>query len=257
MAEEALKFAVVFITGLSIGSFINCLVWRQNNNMKMTMRSQCGSCGRRLSWWENIPLLSFIILGGRCRSCKKKIPSFYLLVELLTGVLFLYAYWMSISHFSGSWLHLVRDLFMLSILLIIVVSDVLYQVIWPETVWIGAVGGFIFNLLGGFSVASMGWGLLFGGGFFLLQYLLSKGKWIGGGDVRLGVMIGIWLGWPVTLLAMASAYLFGAIVGITLLIAGKRTWSSQIPFGPFLALATLWAMNYGQAVLNWFAYWLR
>ncbi len=141
---------------------------------------------------------------------------------------------------------------MLSILVIIFATDVLYQIIWPEIVWLGAILGFIFNFLIGKDILQMAIGFAVGGGFFLLQYLISNGKWIGGGDVRLGAMMGVWLGWPVVLVAIFLAYITGAIFGLSLLAVKKKTLSAQMAFGPFLALATLFCLQHGEQVINWY-----
>jgi prepilin signal peptidase PulO-like enzyme (type II secretory pathway) len=100
-------------------------------------------------------------------------------------------------------------------------------------------------------------GAVIGLGFFLIQYLVSHGKWIGGGDVRMGLMMGVWLGYPVVILAIFAAYVIGALVGICFLIGRKRAWTSQIPFGPFLAIAMLWASYHGDKIITWYSNWLR
>lgn len=139
---------------------------------------------------------------------------------------------------------------MLSVLVIIFATDVLYQIIWPEIVWLGAILGFVFNFLIGQDIFSMVIGFVVGGGFFLLQYLISGGKWIGGGDIRLGAMMGVWLGWPVVILAIFIAYITGAIFALVLLAIKKKTLSAKIAFGPFLALATLFCLHHGEQILN-------
>lgn len=251
--ELALKYIMVFIFGLTIGSFINCLIWRYSNNVKITTgRSRCVHCGRQLRWFENIPLFSYLFLLGKCKTCKKPIPRHYLLVEFFCGVVFVLFFWTTIDILGDGWLHLWRILFMLSILVIIFATDVLYQIIWPEIVWLGAILGFIFNFLIGKDILQMTIGFAVGGGFFLLQYLVSGGKWIGGGDVRLGAMMGVWLGWPVVLIAIFLAYITGAIFGLSLLALKKKTLSAQMAFGPFLALATLFCLQHGEQVINWY-----
>lgn len=249
------NYILLFVLGATIGSFINCLVWRQNNNMKIASgRSQCVHCGRRLSWWENIPVLSFLILNGRCRTCRKKIPFYYLLNEFFCGVLFVIIYWTVLRYLHDSWWRFARDLVMICFLVIIFFGDVLYRVIWPVIIWPATIIGFLFNWLAlDVNISSMIFGLLIGGGFFLLQYLLSRGRWIGGGDVRMGIMMGVWLGFPAIVAAILCAYFLGGLVGAALIFSGIKKWGAkaEIPFGPFLAISTIWALYYGEYTVNW------
>ncbi|MDD2758438.1 MAG: prepilin peptidase [Patescibacteria group bacterium] len=251
---SAIIYAIVFLFGTAIGSFINCLVWREHNNMRVADgRSRCVHCGRQLRWYENIPIFSYLFLAGKCHTCHKKIPGYYLLTEFFTGVLFLFVFWLDLYYFHFSWRHLIGDLILLAFLVTIFVGDVLYRVIWPEVVWLGLVAGAAYNFFShGASWRSMVLGFVIGGGFFLAQHLLSQGRWVGGGDVRLGAMMGVWLGWPVILVAIFAAYILGAIVAVPLLIFKKKNWSTAVPFGPFLAIATFWALNHGERVVNWY-----
>jgi prepilin signal peptidase PulO-like enzyme (type II secretory pathway) len=255
--ELSLKIISTFVLGMCIGSFINCLIWRRNNNMRITNgRSQCVHCGRTLRWYENIPVLSFLFLRGRCRTCLKPIPKYYVIVEFFTGILFLLVYWLAASHYQNDWVVLTRDLFFLSILMIIFVEDCVYQTIQSEIIWLGIVGGFIFNYFLGVPILNMVIGAAIGCGFFLIQYIISKGRWIGGGDVRMGAMMGVWLCAPVVIFAIFAAYILGAFVSIILLLGRKRGWGSAIPFGPFLAFSTFLALFYGQFVVDWYLRWL-
>lgn len=251
LAEQIIKYVVVFLSGLTVGSFINCLVWRQNNNLKVTIgRSQCQHCCRTLAWWENIPLFSYFFLKKKCRVCKKIIPAYYPLVEFFTGVLFLHAYVMIIRHFSSDWIFLVRELVMLSVLVIIFTSDVIYRIIWPSVVWFGLIAVFIINIILKESVSTMFFGFLIGGGFFLFQYTVSKGRWIGGGDIRVGAMMGVWLGWPLIIIALLLSYFIGALSGISMIAVGKKKWASAIAFGPYLVMATFLTHYFGLPLLQ-------
>lgn len=249
-----LVYALIFVFGAVIGSFISCYVWRANNNLRLVMgRSQCVHCGRQLKWWENIPIFSFFVLAGKCRVCNKKIPFHYLLIEFFTGVLFVFIYWTDFRHFqTGIW-SLVQDLFFLAVLIMIFVGDLIYKTIWPELVWVGAVIGFLINVIEkSISIEKMLIGFVVGCLFFLIQYLISRGHWIGGGDVRLGAMMGIWLGFPNVLVAIMLAYILGALLSIFLLIFKKKNWNDALPLGPFLAIATIFALNHGSQVVEWF-----
>jgi prepilin signal peptidase PulO-like enzyme (type II secretory pathway) len=115
------------------------------------------------------------------------------------------------------------------------------------------IGLFIGWRMDGLDLFSMMAGAAVAGGFFLAQYLLSRGKWIGAGDIFLGVMMGIWLGWPNTLAALLIAYVLGALGGLFLLVVRKRKLTSTTPFGTYLALGTFVALFWGQAIINWYA----
>jgi len=259
MLENILYYFVLFGFGLAIGSFVNCLVWRTYNNISVaTGRSRCVHCGRFLAWYENIPVFSYIFLKGTCRMCHKPIPAHYPAVELLGGLIFLVVGWLNKNYAAFSEWHLVRDLVFVSILAIVFLYDLLYQIIMTKLVWFGAAVGVFFNIfIFHQDIYKLLIGLAVGGGFFLLQYIISRGRWIGGGDVRLGVMMGIWLGWPNILAALFFSYMLGLVVSIPLLIFKNKQWSSAIPFGTFLAVGTFWALYCGESAIEWYIGLLR
>jgi len=155
-------------------------------------------------------------------------------------------------------LYLVRDFLFIIILIIIFVYDALYKIILSGIIWFGAIIGFIINyFFFHYSLSSLLWGVLIGGGFFLLQFLVSKGKWIGGGDVRMGVMMGIWLGFPNILAALFLAYILGALVAVILLLSKKKEMNSEIPFGTFLSLGTFISLFYGGIIIRWYVGMLK
>ncbi|MBU1613319.1 prepilin peptidase [Patescibacteria group bacterium] len=238
---------------------MNSWTWRHWENIRITSgRSICIHCHRQLAWYENIPLFSYVFLGGKCRTCGKKIPWFYTLVEIFMAVAFVFIAWyrLNIGHFTP--LLFTRDIFFITILMIIFVFDGLHKVILPHIVWLGAIVGLALNLLFfHFSFSSIFFGALAAGGFFLLQFLVSKGRWIGGGDVRMGVMMGVWVGWPAVLVALLAAYVLGGVVGAALLIAGKKKIQSQIPFGTFLSVGTVIAIYYGDEIVRWYISFIK
>ena len=138
--------------------------------------------------------------------------------------------------------------------MVIFIFDGLYKVILPQVVAAGALVGLAANIFDlHYSPLSLLWGVIFAVGFFGGQFLISKGRWIGGGDIWLGAMMGIWLGWPNILVAIFLAYILGAIVAIFLIIFKKKSWQTEIPFGTFLAIGTFFALYHGQQVIDW--YW--
>ena len=143
-------------------------------------------------------------------------------------------------------------------LVLIFLYDLKYQEIWDRFTLIPAGVLFVISLFFKWhSWFDMLIGVLIGAGFFLLQYLVSKGKWIGGGDIRLGALMGIILGWQNTILALFLAYLIGAIVGLGLIIAKKKNRDSAVPFGTFLVIGTFVAMFWGERIVGWYLTLLR
>lgn len=209
-------------------------------------------CAHKLSWWENIPLVSFLVLRGRCRACRRAIPGDYFWVELATALLFV-----GLTYFHlrlpvlNPW-HFFRDLFFAALLVVIFIYDLKYQLVLSGVVWAGAIVGFAINYSLGLSTYSLLLGAAVGGGFFLAQYLVSRGRWVGGGDVRLGVMLGALLGWPGILLCLFLSYVIGAFVAIPLLLLGRKSWGSEVPFGTFLAVGAFVVMLWGGEIMGWY-----
>jgi prepilin signal peptidase PulO-like enzyme (type II secretory pathway) len=209
-------------------------------------------------WYDNIPVFSFILLKGKCRNCGQKISWQYPIVELVTGLLFLVPT-LFVSYPSQEILiKMIVQWFIIIDLILIFLYDFKYQEIWDRFTLIPAGLIFVANLFFYWqNWSSMLIGVLIGAGFFLLQYLVSKGKWIGGGDIRLGVLMGVILGWQNTILALFISYLVGAIVGIGLIIAKKKNRDSAVPFGTFLVIGTFVAMFWGERIVLWYLSLLR
>lgn len=259
MLENIFYYFILFGIGLATGSFINCLVWRTRNNFNIAVgRSRCVHCGRQLLWYENIPIFSYVFLKGACRICQKPIPAHYPAVEFLGGLIFVIVGWLNQNYtFFSEW-RLVRDLIFVAVLAVIFLYDFFYQIILSKVVWFGAIIGIIFNIfIFHQDIYKIALGFVFGGGFFLVQYLVSRGRWIGGGDVRLGAMIGIWLGWPNIAAALFFSYIVGLIISLPLLISKNKQWDSTIPFGTFLAIGTFWALYCGDSAIEWYIGLLR
>jgi len=230
---------IIFILGLVIGSFINCLVYRLNQEKSLLGlflgRSYCPKCRKSLNWYDNIPVLSFILLHGRCRYCQKQIAYHYPLVELTTAILSVVLYYFSFLSL-GNWLIFAYQLFILYVFIALFLSDLLYYtlpdlLIYPTCLIVGAylisTGQWISFLSGIVSLL-----------FFLFLVLITRFKGMGLGDVKLAFLMGLFLGYPNIILAFFLAFLTGAIWGVILILLGKKKFKSRIPFGPFLALGT-------------------
>jgi len=245
------------VLGLCIGSFLNAAIFRLAKKESVARgRSKCLHCGTQLVWYDLIPVLSFLLLRGKCRRCHAFIDVQYILVEVFAAVLFgIAALLWSLS--GMPWLQLVRDCFAVSIFLFLFVYDCRYYLL-PDMVTLPAVAIIIvLNLVLGMSPLAMCLGALIGGGFFALQFVLSKGRWIGGGDIRLGVLMGVLLSWPLILVALFIAYVSGAAIGIILLLMKKKHFGSKLPFGTFLSVSSIATLWYGQVILQWYLGYLH
>jgi len=248
----SLFFIWVFIFGLIIGSFLNCLIWRLYKNENLGGRSYCPQCRKALAWYDNIPLLSFIILRGRCRNCREKISWQYPFVELATAVLFLLTFRAEMFSSDLSLL-ILRDWFLVATLVIVFVYDFRWQLIPLIVVWTTGAVIIILNLLLGFSWLSLLFFALLGAVFFLIQYLLTNKRGVGEGDIWLGALLG--LSFPSAdhlLLIMLISYSLGAIVSLILLARQKKGWRSQIALGPFLALGAIITLIWGERIIVWY-----
>jgi prepilin signal peptidase PulO-like enzyme (type II secretory pathway) len=248
----------IFLFGLIIGSFLNCFIWRVRNDEGMMDRSYCPKCKHKLAWYENIPLLSYLFLKGKCRHCRRAISIQYPLVELVVGLLFalsfIVRYQFAPEDVQGSFfLILAGDWFVISVLTFIFVYDFRWYLILDKIVLPSCLVVLVLNLMLGAGWLDLVISAIIGSGFFLLQFVVSRGMWIGGGDIRLGLFMGLVLAdWRHLLVALFLAYLLGSIVAIPLILAKKKRWGEKIPFGVFLSTATLIAIFWADDLLNWY-----
>ncbi len=247
---------VIFLYGLILGSFTNVMIYRIPAKKSLSFPpSTCPGCNTHIQWYDNIPVLSWLFLGGKCRNCKQKIAIQYPLIELLTGLLMFALFFV----FGAT-----VELFFMSIILIILIAiaaidyktmiipnglviallitGVLYTVtrlIWPDmfittmTIWEPIIG---------FFAASVP---------LYLIAVITKGG-MGGGDIKLMAAAGIFLGWKGILLAMLTGSIIGAIVSLALMALKIKKRKDMIPFGPFLCLGILIAATFGPAIIQWY-----
>lgn len=150
------------------------------------------------------------------------------------------------------WLILINWWIAVAFLLIIFVYDLKFYLVADVVVLPAAALAFIFNLFSGFNFFTLMLACAVGAGFFLLQFVVSKGRWIGSGDIRIGLLMGALLGWPHVLLALVLAYTIGSIVSIFLILGKKKQWTDRVPFGTFLSVATFISLLYGQEIIRWY-----
>lgn len=237
-----------FLFGLFLGSFLNVVIYRLwTHEQFLTGRSHCPHCHHALEARDLIPLVSFVALRGRCRYCRKPISWQYPLVELVTGCALAFAamvFGWSLAFFLVALVTL--------LLIVIFVFDVQHRLILDVVSVPFAVFAFLTGLAVGRSWLVLLIGAAAGGGFFLLQILISRGRWVGGGDAKFGVGMGLLLGWEQVLLALFLAYIVGALFASVLLLLRKANAHSAIPFGAFLAPATYVAMLWGAPLLHFY-----
>ena len=251
-----------FIFGTFIGSFLNVCIFRLPAHQSVvTPSSHCPSCKHPIAFYDNIPLISFIILRGKCRKCKASISYQYPLVELLTGLLSLIFVikcgFLSLNYF-------VYFIFSAALLAITVI-DIQHKII-PDII---SLPGIIVGLIISFFVPHLTFldsliGAVVGGGSLLLvaggYYLFTKHEGMGLGDVKLLAMMGAFLGWKSILFIIMVASFSGALVGITMMLLQKKGRKYAIPFGPFLSLGALSYLLYGGEIIRWYIqlhFWIR
>lgn len=241
---------LLFLFGLAVGSFLNVVIYRSKIKKSIFKpKSFCPHCKHVLAWYDLIPVLSFISLRGRCRYCHKKISLQYPLVELATGILFALFY-LQAGGLNGK---LFFDLFFTSILIIVFVYDLKHYLILDIIILVGAIGAILSSIfLGKPEFPQSLIGSFVGGGFFALLVLVSSGKWMGGGDVKLSFLIGLILGWPQILLALFIAFMVGSVIGLILIALKNKTLKSAVPFGTFLTASTIITMFFGDEILDWY-----
>jgi len=269
---EILRITGILIGGLFVGSFVNCVIWRLHSEESfVTGRSYCPRCRHKLSPKDLVPIFSFLALGGKCRYCKTGISWQYPIVEITSAILglivaYIFAPGFIMIGFINSTMALVLAYYwaITAVLEIIFVSDLLWYVIPDGAVVFGAglaVVAQIFSALSPLNSVFIAGGHTFGdvfltgagaSFFFGALVLLSRGKWMGLGDVKYMFLMGLVLGFPEILFGLFVAFLSGAAIGVFLIGTGRKKLSSQIPFGPFLAAGTLVAILFSQAALNWY-----
>lgn len=226
---DYLVYAILFIFGACWGSFLNVVIARFAKGTFLRKRSFCPNCGQTLSASDLIPLLSFIFLGGRCRHCRAKISWQYPAVELVSGLLFA----LGVDFFIGT-ASAFFYIFVVSAFLVLFVYDIRHYLI-PDRVSLPAIIlFFLFNLYFGASLVNLLIAIFGGAAWFAWQFFVSGGRWVGGGDIRLGAMLGALLPHPWIWLALFLAYVSGSIVALILLALGKKSRKDHLPFAAFL-----------------------
>ncbi len=261
----------IFVLGTAIGSFLSVVIHRMRENKKgiFLSRSVCPHCNTKLKARHLIPVFSFIFLKGKCAYCKKTISKSYVLIELITGLLFLLTFTKFnflvvqsasanafFTNYSINWLVFEQFLIyavLFSFLVAILFYDTLYQEI-PDQFSLPAIAVAIVNsiIIGTPGTVDMVIGALAFFAFFGIQIIISRGTWIGGGDLRMGILIGALFGIKFGLMALMLAYLIGAIVSVILIIIGKAGSKTKIAFAPFLISGILLTIFLGTEIYDFY-----
>jgi leader peptidase (prepilin peptidase)/N-methyltransferase len=242
--------ALAGVLGLVLGSFLNvCILRWPRDESVVRPPSRCPGCGSGIAWYDNIPVVSWILLRGKCRKCGERISVQYPLVELATGLLWA---WMAWRH--GVTLEALRGATFGTILLGIAMADGKFYLIPDEFTLGGLAIGLAFSLAGGLPSlgeavlgAAVGFGLLWLVG--ILGTLAFKEEAMGGGDIKMMAMVGAFVGWPGVLLTIFLGALLGSVIFVPLALAGRK---KHVPFGVFLALGAAAAWVAGPSLLAWY-----
>jgi leader peptidase (prepilin peptidase) / N-methyltransferase len=240
--------AAFSVAGLMIGSFLNVVIARVPQRRSLVRPgSACPGCGAAIAWHDNIPILSFLALRGRCRACATSIPWRYPTVEAVTAGLFAAA-----AYRFGATADAVVAAALLAVLVALTAIDLEHQIIPDVMTLPGILAGALVNL----ATGRVPWlesliGIAVGGGVFAV-IILASGGGMGGGDLKLGAMLGAFLGWKVVLLSIFVAVVMGGILAAILITTGVRSRKDPIPFGPFLAAGGAAGLFWGERVVRWY-----
>lgn len=245
-----MDITLIAVFGLIVGSFLNAVLYRLSvNDSALRGRSYCPACRHELAARDLVPLVSYALLRGKCRYCTKPISLQYPIIEAVTACAFIAIYLRFGSLFD---LRIGLYFVYVAFLIVIFTYDLIHYLILDSVILTSVIVSFVGNLLLGVSWSSMLIAGCITAGFFGAQFFLSRGRWIGGGDIRLGFLMGVMLGWPLVLVALFLSYVSGSIIGIGLILFGKKTLQSKVPFGTFLTAGTLAALFYGQELMAWY-----
>lgn len=242
------SYLLMFIIGIVVGSFLNVLIYRlPAGESIISPPSSCPHCGTHIKFYDNIPILSYIILRAKCRHCRNPISIQYPMVEMTNGAGYLFLAWR-----FGLSIETIMYAFLLSSMIVVSVIDLHHKII-PDVITlpgivIGIVGS-IFFLPTGFKASLTG--ILLGGGLFFLVAVVSRGG-MGGGDIKLIAMIGAFLGWTDVLITIILASFIGSIAGIGLMIFLGKDRKYPVPFGPFLSIGGIITLFFSREIISWY-----
>lgn len=260
-----LSVIALFVLGMVVGSFLNVVIYRTViGESWVTGRSKCEDCERPIFWFDNIPILSYLLLRGKCRHCHKPIAISHPVIEFLTGSLFVWWYVGGAFFFrlTQQPFHYIQPLFWLIVGMLLVViffADLRYSIIPDEAVIVLGALTFFYRLalmLLGIMQPIDFWLALVAAagcsGFFFSLWYFTKGKGMGLGDVKLAIPFALLLGWPNVIVGIFLSFVSGSVVSVILMAAGKKTLKHTIPFGPFMVFGLIFTLLFGSRVVTWY-----
>ncbi len=256
-----MEYILAGLLGAVCGSALTALLHRQATNQSWFRgRSQCPRCKHVLAVRDLIPIVSYLLARGRCRYCGRKFGRSYPAMEVLTAALFVLVLWVRLGPVQGDvfavdaqrWSLIARDWAATVVLLQVFFFDLRHGYILDQVTLPAVVVFFVWNVFLDVRVSVLLLGIVAGAACFGFQYLVSQGKWVGSGDIRLGALMGALVGWPLIVVALFFAYVGGGLFGIFLLATKRKSWGSQIPFGTFLSAATLATLLWGYPLVRWY-----
>nr|AXL05304.1 hypothetical protein A3J29_11805 [uncultured bacterium] len=248
---QLIGFAALF--GAVIGSFLNVVIYRLPIGQSIVSPpSRCPKCGYQLKWYDNVPILGWIMLGGKCRECRAPVSIQYPLVELVTALLFVLVVWV-----TPPGPLMVGRLLFVCILIVLFGIDLEHQILPNSITLPGIVAGVLLSAIAPPGLRDSLVGVVLGAGILYGiawgYYLWRREEGLGMGDVKMLAMIGAFLGWKMVLVTMVLSSFSGALIGVALMAAERGTMKRALPFGTFLALAALAAMFVGEPLAAWYA----
>jgi leader peptidase (prepilin peptidase)/N-methyltransferase len=251
----------LFIFGTAIGSFLNVLIDRLPREESVCGRSHCEFCKKTLSPLDLIPLISFLLLKGRCRYCGKKLSIQYPFIEILTGIVFVLSYWLLVIRYPEfNMLFPITNIFYLiayfglvSCFIVIFFADVKYHIIPDEMQIALFLSILLYRVMGSMGVVGVMWAMLEGSVVMLpilFLHLITRGKGMGFGDVKLSFNMGFLLGLKSGLIAVYAGFILGAFFGIVLLLMRKKKMKSKIAFGPFLIAGIVVIVSFEKPIFS-------
>ena len=253
MNPAGFELTIVAVLGLVIGSFLNAVIHRVPRQQSLVSPgSRCPSCGYALRWYDNIPVVSYVILGGRCRKCRKTISIRYPIVELITAAVFVAHYFV----FGWTPLLAVRLAFAASLVALFAID--LEHHLLPDAITLpGIVVGLVASLFLPPGIVESLIGILIGGGVLWVigeaYFRYSGEEGMGGGDVKMLAMIGAFLGWKLVLVTLVLSSVAGSVLGLAIIAVKRGGMKYALPFGTFLALGALAASLIGAQIVTWYA----
>lgn len=251
-----MNYILGLLAGLAIGSFVNVVadLLASGKPIKAILRqprSRCNYCRKTLSWYELLPVLSFLILKGQCAACHKPIPLRYTVVELLTGLLGIGLIWYLRSS-SLSWLEFLLTAILLVVLVTIGVVDWQSQQVPEGSLQIALYLVILLNILARPPIESIFGGVLLGGASLAAFVFIKRGEIMGEADLLMALILGLWLGFPTILITILLAFILGGTVGLILILARLKKRTDTIGFLPFLVLSSLVSLFFGQQLTSWY-----